>query len=243
MPLPAYPASAIARVRGGHEAIQAQRALAAAEHEKPQGACPAGISLGRRRQGSDRRPHRIADGDGPAGSGETARESLEHDPGKTRQQAVGQSGHGILLMNRKRPAGEPGGDAAGTADEAAHAEHSGGPPAKNDGQRLRQRPDESERRRQDRRETFATQAADGYPFDIDAVLRHHARFEAPARAEPEHRLLSGLERLGDGQRRVHVAASAARHDHNRPRAHDRRLRAGLPADRERFTGVASTLSS
>ena len=94
----------------------------------------------RRRDGGDVLAHRVADGFRVDIRIKTAREGLQHNPGKTRQKTVGHARCGILLVNNKGTAGQPGGNAAGSADEATHAEHRGGTATNNDGERLQQRP-------------------------------------------------------------------------------------------------------
>ena len=69
--------------------------------------------------------YRVADGFRVDLRIKTAREGLQHNPGKTRQKTVCQARDGILFVNHERPARQPGGQTAGTADEAAHAEHGG----------------------------------------------------------------------------------------------------------------------
>jgi len=94
----------------------------------------------RRGHGSDVFAYRVADGFHIDIGIKTAREGLQHNPGKTRQKTVGHACCGILLVNNQGTPRQPGGDTTRTTDETSHAEHSSRTVTNNDGERLHQRP-------------------------------------------------------------------------------------------------------
>ena len=225
------------RQRRRHDPVQGQRALAAAEHEQVRRPAAAGKALGRRRQCGNLATHRVADGARGDGGRKTAREGLQHDPGKTRQKTVGQACDCVLFVNDERPASQPRGQSAGSADETAHAQYSGRPVPENDAQRLPQRPQQAERRGGEREPALAAQPLHADPLDRDTGGRHHPRLDAAAGAEPDHVARVLAQRVRNRERRVHVAARAAGHHQDRPGRHVR-LR-GL----RRLLGLVSLASS
>jgi hypothetical protein len=79
---------------------------------------------------------------------ETAREGFQHLPGEVREHAVGEARDGVLLVDDERPAREPGGDTAGSGDEATEAHHHQRAVAPHDRERLQQRHRQAEGGRQ-----------------------------------------------------------------------------------------------
>jgi hypothetical protein len=99
---------------------------------------------------------------------------LQHNPGKTRQKTVGQSRSSILLVNHERAAGQPGGNAARPANEAAHAEYRGRAASDDDGEGLNEGPGKLDGRNDQRKQTLAAQAAYADPLHADAGGRYDA---------------------------------------------------------------------
>ncbi len=104
----------------------------------------------------------------------------------------------------------------GPDDETAAAEHDAGPAALERGARLADRARERERRPEPARDALAAQALDLDPFDRVAGGGHEPRLDAALRAEPDD-LAPPAQRARDRERREHMPASAARHDHDRSR--------------------------
>jgi hypothetical protein len=84
---------------------------------------------------------------------------------------------------------------------------------------LRDGGNDSERRAQVGREAAAADTRNGDPFDVDAVRRDDARFDAPLCAEPHDGEITRAQRLRDGKAGKDVPAGAARDDHDGPAAH------------------------
>ena len=111
------------RQRTRHTAIQCQRTLAAAQYQQPKRASPGTEAQRRRRQCRNLATHRVTDRLAFDAWRKTAREGLKHNPGKTRQKSVGQSGDRVLLMNNKRSSCHPCSEATRPADKSAHAKY------------------------------------------------------------------------------------------------------------------------
>ena len=123
--------------------VQRQRALATAQHQESQGPFTAAVTSRWLGDGRDVLAHRIADGFRVDRRIKTAREGLQHNPGKTRQKTVGQARCGILLVDHEWAPGQPGGNTTGTTDESTHAEYGRGTTTQDDGERLQERPADS----------------------------------------------------------------------------------------------------
>ncbi len=80
--------------------------------------------------------------------------------------------------------------------------------------RLRDGAQEPERRAEPAADALAAQAFDLDPLDRVAGRRHEARLDAFLGAEPDD-VARRAQLARDGERREHVAAGAARHDHHR----------------------------
>jgi hypothetical protein len=72
----------------------------------------------------------------------TAREGLQHNPGKTRQKSIGHARSGILFMDHERTARQPGGNTTWSAGESTHTQYSCRTTTNNYAERLQQCPDE-----------------------------------------------------------------------------------------------------
>ncbi len=139
-------------------------------------------------------------------------------------------------MNHQRSPGQPGGHAAGTANESTHAEHRCGAATKDYAERLQQRPANLKRSNQQCDCALAPQSLHTDPFDIDTGRGYDARLEAPPRTEPDDLLRLRLQEACNRQCGIDMSTRAARHHQNRSDAHF-----FLP--RFRLTGFASTASS
>ena len=181
---------------------------------------------------ADRVTHGLRDDTGI----KTAREGLQHNPGKTRQKTVCEAGRRVLLVNDERPTGEPGSEAARPGYEAAHAENGNGTAAQDDAERLQECPRQLKWCDQQRGDALAAQPLDADPFDVDARSGDNPRFESAVGAEPHDVLRTCPQCVRNGECRVHVATRSSRHHEYRPPAHRLLLRL-------RLTGLASTTSS
>ncbi|MCY1426460.1 hypothetical protein D9M71_422810 [compost metagenome] len=184
-------------------------AEAAAEHQQARRAPGQSLPRGLEKQ---LLAHRIAGGTALGTGGEGVRKSLADLTGEGRQATVGGTGHGILLVDDQRHPGQPGGDAAGAGNEAAHAQHTHRLQLAQHPARLPQRLDDLQRRLEQGQRSLATQAADLDAVQQQAGLRHQLVFDAARRAQPMHGIAARLELAGAGQRREHVAPGAAGHD-------------------------------
>ncbi|MBV6418546.1 MAG: hypothetical protein CMLOHMNK_03437 [Steroidobacteraceae bacterium] len=117
-------------------------------------------------------------------------------------------------MHHERPAHEPGGDAAGPGHEAAEADDDDRPVPAHGAQCLGERAHEPERRGEQRGEALAAQATDRKPFDRQPCRGHQPCLDALVRAEPHDPAAARLQFARERERREHVPAGAAGHDHH-----------------------------
>jgi hypothetical protein len=166
---------------------------------------------------------------------------LEHHAREVREDAVGEAGDRVLLVDDERPARQPGGDPAGSADEAAEADDDQRLVAPHDPERLHQRHRQAKRGGEPGEHALAAKSRDRQPLEGNALGRNEARLEPALGAEP-HDLEGPLaQQARQRQGRKHVTAGAARHDEDRA-AHHRPSRCPL-SDRTVAEPRASSIAS
>jgi hypothetical protein len=226
--------------RFGHCQIQRQCTLTATDHQQAKRTLAPGIPNCRCRDCGYVFANRITHGFRDNTGIKTAREGLQHNPGKTRQKTVSKAGGRILLMNDERPTGQPGSEAAWSGDEATHAQNCGRAATPDNCYCLHESPAKLKRRYQHGEDPLAPQTLNADPLHIDTSGRYDARFKAAVRTQPDDILIVCLQRPRNCQRRVNMSASAAGHNKDRSghvAATHRFTR------RLRFTGLESTDSS
>ncbi|MCY1529321.1 hypothetical protein D9M68_644570 [compost metagenome] len=189
--------------------VQGLGAQAAAQHQQARLAACQGIA---RRFQEQLLAHRIAGGAPLVALAEGIGEGLAHAAGERHQAAVGGAGHGVLLVDDQRYAGQARGQTAGAGDIAAHAEHADRLQLTHDAARLEQRLEQLEGRLEQGLQALAAQAAHLDQVQRQAGLGHQLVLDTSRRAQPMHHEAARLELAGAGQGREHVAAGAAGHD-------------------------------
>ncbi len=166
-------------------------------------------------------PHRVAGGPALGAGAEGIRERLADPAGQRHQATVGGTGHGVLLVDHQRHAGQFGRQPAGTGDVAAKPQHTDRTQLTDDAARLEQRANQLQRSLDQRRQTFAAQSTDLNQMQWQPGSRHQFVLDATRRAEPMHGIATRLELARAGQRREYVPTGTAGHDqdisgHERP---------------------------
>ena len=213
--------------RERHDRIQPCRALTAADHEDPHRSRAPGEARRRRRQRADIGPHGIADDARVDVAAEAAREALEHLPREMREDAVGEAGDGVLLVDQERPAREPGGKSPRSRHEAPETHHDDRAVAPHDTQRLDQREGQPYGRTDPGEDPLAAQPPHREPLERDAFRRNDPRLESARGSEPDDLELLPAQQPRQRQRREYMSTGAAGHDEDRP-AHAARLAVAEP---------------
>ena len=196
--------------RRRQQPVQRCGPLTATEHEQTRRTDAVREAGGRRRQGRDFLANRVA-GHQRAAVAEGGGERRQHAPRQVCQRPIGESGHGVLLVDDQRHARQSRGHAAGSGNEPTQAEHQGWPTRAQRSECLQDGATKPIGCRQPPLPALATQTPDVQPVDRDASRRHQTRFNALTGPEPADRTAPLLQLAGHRQRREHVAAGTAGH--------------------------------
>ena len=198
-----------------HGLVEDVRALRAAEDEQ---------TAGRRSPVAGRRFEEFAS-DGIAGDRRIF--AFEPSPGigkgdcdrldERGQGPIGDSGKGVLLVNRRRHSAQSRRDQQWTRGVAAHAEGHVWPVLSNEAPGLSESERQSEDVRRELGQTLPFQSAGGDELERKTRLRHDRLFQTPFRADENDAPIRAArdEFLRDGHGRIDMPPGAATGDHQR----------------------------
>ena len=195
--------------------------MTATDHQQSKRPVASAVADGGWRQREERRAHGVADDDRATSDREAAFKGLEYRAGETGEHTVGEAGDGVLFVDHQRPTQQPRGETAGAGDIAAKPDHHRRTLAAHRRDRLPERPQQTEGRPQQSDETFAPKSADRDPLHRYASRRHQTGLDALPGSEPHHLAGALAEDLGQRERREHMSAGTACHDHDASSAHGR----------------------